>query len=119
MKKDTRFKVISTYPDMTRNLHDIINIDIENERYVNFFKRFPHIFKELKWYEEIDINDMPMFLKDYKIGKVVIKVYKWIDNFQFISDSNKDINFKSDIRIFIPATEEEYNNYILNKNSNK
>lgn len=61
-----RFKIIADYPS---NVHKIGSI-ISNEEVgfidkIKFYEceKHPHLFKELEWYEERKVEDMPKYLK--------------------------------------------------------
>lgn len=75
--------------------------------------KYPHLFQPLPWYSERRIEDMPEYLKDNTIGKVVIKVHKWIENdfVCFIAEANKKIDYPGRTENWIPATSDEFNAY--------
>ncbi len=73
---------------------------------------FPAIFQPLKWHEFRAVEDMPQYLKDCMIGKVVVKVHEYLPMGDgFISEANTYTNYASPIDIFLPATEAEYLEY--------
>jgi hypothetical protein len=90
----------------------------------NFFSVFPHLFRRMEWHEERELSDMPEYIKQSK-GNGVYRC-KWlvINNTicAHIKDldpvtrgagwSEKPIYSMSD---FLPATPEEYQDYINNK----
>lgn len=89
--------------------HDVVN-------YMPFetVKKYPHLFKTLNWWQQRAAEDMPEYLKDYIQGKIVVKVYQYLSD-GFISDTNKQTGYASPLHIFVPATKEEYENFIKSK----
>lgn len=63
-----RYKVISPYPDMTRNVGDIVKIDMTKaqqwiDSHCAFFERFPLLFKKLEWWEDRKVIELPKYVK--------------------------------------------------------
>lgn len=84
----------------------------------SFYDDFPNIFRKLNWWEYRSLDEMPRYLKDVVLGKVVIKVdrYKAINNeWYFISEANKDIEHTQSLNKLTPAAEDEYINYLKSK----
>lgn len=81
-------------------------------------ERYPHLFELLPWWAERSVEEMPEYLKDNTIGTIVIKVDRYVkisEEWWFISEANASIGHVSSLRIFIPATKDEYDNYIKSK----
>lgn len=79
---------------------------------------FPHIFRKMHWSEGRELSEMPRWVKDKEIGKIVIKVhvYQLISGeWWFVSEANKDIHHVTSLSIFTPATEAEYLEYLKSK----
>lgn len=103
-----RWEVIATYPDSDFELGSIedrdwakyVNGEDESDGVEWRISDFPHLFRKLEWWEKRDIKDMPEYLEEISSG-MVFKMYgTW----------NLD---DSIIKKYIPATLEEYTNYIL------
>ena len=141
-----RYKVIADYP---RNKYyenvevgEIIEAwhpnKILQDNITGFYGKYPHIFKELEWWEEREIKDMPMYLKqtgmvdddDNTLPDWCFKVKKhfnagngeWRDNSIRIfcteehptkgwSLGNRSFHYSG----FIPATEQDYLTYKQNQ----
>ncbi|MEO5991400.1 MAG: hypothetical protein ABIP68_07155 [Ferruginibacter sp.] len=120
-----RYKVMSEYPGGHLKVGEIIPFDYGKNDYdmSNNYKNYPTIFKKLKWYEERKTKDLPNYLKDAYIPESSEhhKVYK-VDLYD-LSDNTLILDgfpftFHGSIHSKLPATEEEYNNYIKTKNTN-
>lgn len=125
-----RYKVIADYPGcfaIVGSVWDedvIINYLLQNdERYIN---KYPHLFKELYWWEERKPEDMPMYVKSKSFDNEIILArveWKFEDNTMY--SANLDFTNQCWIEPFkmhpdiTPATEIEYNNYINSKLENK
>lgn len=100
------------------------SFDGQNHDVVNYFPfetvaKYPKLFRSLHWWQLRPVEEMPEYLKDYIQGKIVVKVHKYLTgdlSDGFISDTNKDSGHVSPLHIFVPATEEEYETFIKNKN---
>src|SRR6187551_3141251 len=126
-----RFKVIADYPDSPANVGEIFTKIEGIQNYTNgrfsfdvrTLERYPHLFKELQWWEERTIDEMPKYLKlspeqkdNYCISlKEIFKVYKWKNGFAQIDEENEYDVLNNTQLHFIPATLEEYNLYIQSK----
>jgi hypothetical protein len=131
-----RYKSIADYPSNILpidHITDINGVDIAVRSSIEFFDRYPHLFKKLDWWEDRKIEEMPSYLKQEdmidsrgnSIPDKVIKVSKhWAStgthpygNFKAFSSSEVP-NSQLYSQMYFgwePATEEEYNNY-TNKN---
>ena len=108
--------------------------------HIETLNKMPHLFKELEWWEERESSDMPMYLKltdmvdgkDDPIHDVVLKVIKhfsagngeWRDDSYriFCADSYMTPTLKRTSYNYIgwiPATEQQYNDYINSKSNAK
>lgn len=112
-----RYKVIADYPGSIFKIGEIIEQDyMEENRPVfdmEFFLKYPNIFKKLEWWEDRKIDDLPEYVKFIRLdnGQLkVVKVTEWIkkDNDIIFSDG---INFYSANNGDTPATREEYEQY--------
>lgn len=103
-----RYKVIADYPHSWFTIGEIIQ-----DNFVSLsLKLYPNIFKELKWWEKREVEDLPKYLK---IGDCIRKVIKW----DLILDKVTVTNSKEDktnyISLYEPSTEEEYLQFINQK----
>lgn len=72
-------------------------------------EEYADVFRVMPWWEDRDVKDMPEYVKDNAIGKIVVKVHKWvITEGRFISEANKDNGYLSDPNYFAPATLSDY-----------
>ena len=99
-----RFEVIAPYPNCTHKVSDIIE-GIHAETLAEHYRQYPHLFRELKWWEKRTEDEMPKFVKS-KDGDVC-KVRYWLLNgsVAYKAEDNFSIWFISDE---LPATEAEY-----------
>lgn len=84
----------------------------------SFLRDYPHLFRPLQWYEERKVEDMPEYVKwEYDtddVGKIE-KVTRWrLLHNDLMADVPSVLNSVL-AECFLPATEEEYNNYINSK----
>lgn len=126
-----RYKVIADYPGCTFSIGEICEPLSKDALYYSnkvscearnkMMSKYPHIFKPLAWYEERDVKDMPLYLKD-NFGEV-FKVSKYSDILPvFYTDAIetkgkwKGSPTPFNLKATVPATEQEYLTYI---NSNQ
>jgi hypothetical protein len=107
-----RFKVIADYPESIFKIGDIKNADmILNGTTGNpiYLRSYPHLFKELKWYEHQRLENMPLYIKG--MYKAIFKVDRYEGSAEgwwtpIVNDKRWVLD-----PTMLPATEEEYNNY--------
>lgn len=76
---------------------------------IDKIRDYPHLFKELKWYEYIEEKDMPRYLQS-KSGRIwEVMAYKLANNDVYLKDMN---GIPCCITDFQPATKEEYEDYL-------
>ena len=81
----------------------------------HFFDKYPHLFQPLPWYAERKESEMPEYIKmikgseEFKPGIYKIEKYDIEDNFVCADGKCSSLSF------FVPATHEEYLQYIKNK----
>jgi hypothetical protein len=76
-----------------------------------FFEMFPLQFRFLEWWEERDEKDMPGYVKDeYGVYKVMNNWYDLDSDDCCSAHTFRDNKFYA--KDVIPATEQEYNDYI-------
>lgn len=141
-----RYKVVADYPASPYNVGDIlifweisqgydeskrpITLDLQEEhgweiqRRVDEeeFKKFPHIFKPLQWWEERKLEEMPQYIRLTRIG-LVKKVEKWHTGLRCFDAMHEGRIYPYDIETpaheleqrYMPATESEYLTYINSK----
>jgi hypothetical protein len=88
--------------------------------WVSFCPKFPHLFRPLKWWEGLAIDEFPKYLKRKRDG-IVIRV-KYENGKNGIKVRNSEYpKFVYDLKDYLqscePATEAEYNEYLTNLNS--
>lgn len=79
-------------------------------------QQYPHIYKELPWYEDRQESEMPGYVKN---GESVLRVFKHyqrvtysipefnVDQGYFLIDKDVDCRYQN----YLPATKEEYIEY--------
>ena len=109
-----RWKVIADYPKSVYNVGDILNGGWRSEDLIYCdtdgprWSHYPHLFKELEWWEERAIEDLPDYVKYQKL------IYKAKDKFLAsvrcephpFDGKGLDADWGS----CLPATDEEYLN---------
>lgn len=126
-----RIKVIAPMPLMKNKVGDFLKCIIDGngvsfgihavDNCIHFydieeFKQWPYIFKELEWWKERKVGDMPAYLKDVISGKIY-KVSEYIYSESQICSDFATIDGWNMLYDCMPATEQEYNTYLqtLNK----
>jgi hypothetical protein len=122
-----RYKVIADYPgNHDFVLHQIIVLvpwkscdsywahyveDCQGERswLEDFFKKYPHLFEPLEWWQ--DREDIPEYVKFIANKSKVVKLLKLYNrDMADVEDDGKVIDCL-DMELFLPATHEEYLSY--------
>lgn len=108
-----RYKVIGDYPNSPYKIgHVILSTHCSPlDHYGDYLEKHPHLFKKLEWWEERNVEDMPIYLKGeydecftyHKIEKWNSKLFAYTD---FDSFQGLDITF-DDVK-YTPITEQEY-----------
>ena len=75
------------------------------------FKEWPHIFREMDWWEDRKLENLPEYIKS-KRGNIVHKVTKWLNTGLC---RVRDKPYSCFVELFIPATREEYEQYLKTK----
>lgn len=125
----SRYKVIADYPNCHFNVGQII----EKRKYMNGKWYVPGCtfdpddykanFQKLEWWQERKPEEMPRYLKD-KDGNKVYSVYKHFNctypqsirtgESDFFDDPNcwlREHDYTQNYSFYLPATEEEFNQY--------
>lgn len=121
-----RYKVIADWPKNDDcNVGDILELSAEygGEQLYRFgeaqslwsvsdFKQYPHLFKELQWWEDRKPEDMPGYVTwshgHSSFGKIEKASYVFGDGTPRVNGLNIDC--------FLPATESDWENYNKFKN---
>jgi len=115
-----RYIVINDYPNSIFDIGEILDEEYVGKSSFNELKNFPHIFKPLEWWEELNLEDLPKYLKTDVYGK---NLFRKVEEYFYEPLNNVDLCFKAyyvgELRtylmeIFLPSTEEEYLEYIKN-----
>ena len=122
-----RWKVIADFPDSDYKVGSIedrdwckyVNSEDETDGIVWKISDFPHLFKELKWWEHREPSEMPSYVKmckdiptsEIKVGQVLKVIFWKIDE----GDDKIHFAFEGDVKnigcypdYYTPSTEEEY-----------
>ena len=114
-----RYKVIADYPQSKIKVGDIYTPPV-NDEIDSFWNKYPHLFKQLQWWEERLPEEMPEYVrwlfderKDSKsMDGYVVKVRGWMQNGYSVLTQQGDVIAS---QFFAPATESEYNTFIESK----
>jgi hypothetical protein len=113
-----RYEVVADYPSSTYKIGDILHSDTENMS--AFFGKYPHLFRLLKWWEHVPIDEFPKYVK-IRESEIVLKVTDWHTGTIFNGVWGKvvDSNLYNTVYTWWanPATEAEYQEYITKLNS--
>jgi len=123
-----RYEIISDYPNsdfrevgivielVAENTYNYIKYDITYCSIINYNPaNYPNIFRKLQWWESREIEELPIYIRWVKNGKVTDVIVKghWFyrspKDLVFISE---DDGFSDSPKDTLPATKEEYDNYI-------
>jgi len=93
------------------------------QKWVTFCPDYPHLFRLLKWWENVPVYELPKYVKcKYKGWDGVYKVNEWIASishkgqyYTVLVDGNNGCQAWG--HICIPSTEAEYTDYLTKLNS--
>ncbi len=112
-----RYKVISDWPDNAkRTVGEIITS--ESESHSKYFETYPVLFKKLEWWEDRKPEDMPAYVRCIRtpdqniMPDMVLKTPDWNTTWVKGSIGQTKHFVVVNTNCFVPATEEEYNNYL-------
>lgn len=113
-----RWLVIASFPDnddypvgdiLDRDWCRYVNSEDESEGVVWRISEYPHLFRELQWWEYRDKSEMPKYVKH---RDKIYKVTGWLgENCPYIEGEKHPFAPE----VFIPATEKDFNEYINSK----
>jgi len=111
-----RYEVVADYPSSTYKIGDILHSDTENMS--AFFGKYPHLFRLLKWWECLAIDELPKYVKcKYSGWDGVYKVDEWVASvshkgqyYTVLVDGSNGCQAWG--HICVPATEAEYQDYL-------
>lgn len=123
-----RYKVVADYPGMPFLSDQIIEREGTNgtDDYYHPFNnkniclnRYPNLFKKLEWWEERKQEEMPEYVK-FAADGMVKRITHWDMEtsspwFMYLEGDNRPYSpggLSLENTHWLPATEEEYNNYI-------
>ena len=92
-------------------------------KWVTFCPDYPHLFRLLKWWEHVPVDELPKYVKVKSISPTgLYKVDKWVKSNSHIGEYYTVLhNGNANIQVWTvscePATESEYNEYINKLNS--
>jgi hypothetical protein len=108
-----RYLVIADYPDSLFQIGDISNAYVVLTKSLTFGypEDYPHLFRLLHWSECLTDETIPQYVKNIQSKKI----YR-VRNFHKTDMKAYDINGKfMNLKLYLPATLNEYNEYIKNK----
>lgn len=116
-----RYEVIADYPKCTVSVGQILHAETSDEK--AWCDKYPHLFRLLKWWEHVPVDELPKYVKWQSDDKVrVAKIEKYSvehdDTYVYAYIGN---NKRADKLMLNdndhPATESEYNEYLNKINS--
>lgn len=126
-----RFKVIADYPDSPFGVGQILPlifkaagwryeyVTYEGQDYISEsqLKEYPHLFKEMEWFEDRKKEDMPKYIKSKRTGNIGV-VEKWN-----MSKESKAVDTYASVGSYCwfvtgiePCTEQQYTDYVNQRN---
>jgi len=122
-----RFLVTTDYPDSKFKVGDILsphffckfiysNCDNTGGLRLSEVKKYPAVFKELKWYEKREVSEMPTYIKsETQVVKPDWQLKEWNGHtyLRAYDTESAKLNISSffKLNLFTPATEAEFINY--------
>lgn len=116
-----RYKLISDFPGNWNKVGDVLEADtlyMDGETFT--MGDYPAIFDRLEWWEERKKEELPQYVL---LGDIVWNISEWSTNWvvPHADPDDSDGKYFSVLWHFrkkeaIPATEQEYNDYITSKN---
>ena len=117
-----RYLVIANYPNSYYKVGSILKEKKDHEPSYEFIaksmaQKYPEIFRKLEWWEMRDEKDMPQYIKWMCNEEIqIVKVDKYYHKFDMIIAVVENDEFViGDANHDLPATEQEYLNYINSK----
>lgn len=127
-----RYELIEDYPGCNLEVGEIFGyegIDVE------FYEKYPKIFRKVNWYEDREEQELPKYLKFVWDGNLqdVVKVNSWLYGNSYAEEKNKtgklngftQLSHTTDslprvsLNGWEPATEKEYQTFIKQQNYEK
>lgn len=113
------------YPHGDVFIGDVLTLDSlgyvygsETGRWVgkSIVSEYPHLFRQLEWWEERNPEDMPRFIKGIN-GNIMFEIseFKVKENSYFIKGNKYPYPINKTLASYEPATEQEYFDYIIKK----
>ena len=116
-----RYLVIADYPNSHYEIGQIIELSVPKDasgwdmvtlaNNEEIMPKYPHLFRLLHWSECLTDETIPQYVKNIQSKKI----YR-VRNFHKTDMKAYDVNGKfMNLKLYIPATHNEYNEYIKNK----
>ena len=72
-----RFEVIADYPNPKNHPYFEVGefVDTITEEDIEYFTKYPHLFRKMSWWENRDVKDMPMYVMHH--DKTIYKIKCW------------------------------------------
>jgi hypothetical protein len=115
-----RYEVVAEYPKCTVSKGQILNAETPEEK--AWCDKYPHLFRLLKWWEGLAVDELPKYVKWQADDKI------WVCKVEMYSVEHDDTyiyayigNRRSIDKLLLndndhPATEAEYNDYLTKLN---
>jgi hypothetical protein len=89
------------------------------QKWVDFCPDYPHLFRLLKWWERVPVNELPKYIKSETTDVVANVEYELCGDTMYAKNTRSEFwhNLADYADGTIPATEAEYTDYINQLNA--
>ena len=114
---NNRYEVIADYPKCTVSVGQILHAETPDEK--AWCDKYPHLFRLLKWWEHVPVDELPKYIKSETTDVVAAVGYELCGYDIYAKNTRSELWHKlADYADgTIPATESEYNDYINKLNA--
>ena len=83
-----RFEIIADYPESWRKVGDVLECpnfdnDFTKKYWIEANEKYPHLFREMPWWENRNIEEMPKKLKSLSFPDEIHEILEWDMNMLF------------------------------------
>ncbi len=116
-----RFKVVADYPDndipvgivLTNYSSDIwTNMEkgYEFHAQVSWFEKYPHLFREMSWWEERELKDLPEYVKwnQLRVKGTIERAIEYVDYGYGLAVKVGSQSMSQPLKCFDPSTQAEF-----------
>ena len=111
-----RYKVIATWPNTYSKVGDILSPTYYVDKAIKFYKTYPHLYRELEWWEDRELSDMPEYVKQVTGDIHKVRYNEQYGKVWMETEGGRAWGIVPNVMAFFhPATKEEYDNYQKSK----